>query len=412
LCSQAGYDEYELNRPEPPEDTEELEKVYATQAAYLAKHRHNSRVRLGSGERSQRIRVRVVYSGMFIFYVSLTHSASGRLSDVFAELASAIIAKGEEVSQGGALEGMSDGLSTPAKREALRDKIHKGIEPTRTGTSSATSCAVIAVDKVTPAAKSYPMVTVTELLGEMHGRACVYCSSHLDHNSETKMIAHQGKMRWLRRVHPLLRCAHLAFSRHRPMALSPDDIWLTIIQGVTQHLHVDSVAAEHVGFSKSLVEGQSRVVDVGAAKDRSWTRVTRQLTASARDELGAKLRQLFGVEFNTSTVETRAAMMNAGYGDELSRETDLRPIKEACGIPSITLLGSVDDWRTLAKRIIAIDELELGLAWWTKHLHVICAQFHEAAQAGEATPHFWQRMYKVRAKGNARCTLDPCLCDT
>jgi hypothetical protein len=32
--------------------------------------------------------------------------------------------------------------------------------------------------------------------------------------------------------HPLIAAAHLAFSQHRPLLLSPDVIWVTIVQGL------------------------------------------------------------------------------------------------------------------------------------------------------------------------------------
>src|SRR5688572_27047205 len=36
--------------------------------------------------------------------------------------------------------------------------------------------------------------------------------------------------------HPLIASAALAFKKHYPLVLSPDVIWLTILQGVAQHI--------------------------------------------------------------------------------------------------------------------------------------------------------------------------------
>src|SRR5262245_54738882 len=36
--------------------------------------------------------------------------------------------------------------------------------------------------------------------------------------------------------HPLIAAAVLAFKQHYPLVLSPDMIWLTILQGVAQHV--------------------------------------------------------------------------------------------------------------------------------------------------------------------------------
>jgi hypothetical protein len=39
-----------------------------------------------------------------------------------------------------------------------------------------------------------------------------------------------------REIHPLALAVHTAFSEHRPLVLTPDIIWLTIAQGVAQHI--------------------------------------------------------------------------------------------------------------------------------------------------------------------------------
>lgn len=77
-------------------------------------------------------------------------------------------------------------------------------------------------------------------------------------------------------------------------------------------------------------------------------------------------------------------------------------MRERCGIPQLTLLGKAEDWAAVAQRIHAIDELGIGLTWWTSHLHVIISQFSAAASGEEVSPHFWQRMYKTRRLGDAR----------
>src|SRR5437588_13098280 len=36
--------------------------------------------------------------------------------------------------------------------------------------------------------------------------------------------------------HPLLAAAHFAFSQHRPLVLSPDMIWVAVVQGLARHV--------------------------------------------------------------------------------------------------------------------------------------------------------------------------------
>src|SRR5262245_16698262 len=43
--------------------------------------------------------------------------------------------------------------------------------------------------------------------------------------------------------HPLIAAAFVAFKRHYPLVLSPDMLWITILQGVSQHIQNN---AEHL----------------------------------------------------------------------------------------------------------------------------------------------------------------------
>ena len=42
--------------------------------------------------------------------------------------------------------------------------------------------------------------------------------------------------------HPLLAAVGMAFAQHRPLVLSPDAVWLTIAQGVAQHVRLHAEA--------------------------------------------------------------------------------------------------------------------------------------------------------------------------
>jgi hypothetical protein len=41
---------------------------------------------------------------------------------------------------------------------------------------------------------------------------------------------------------PLLGAIHVAFAQHRPLVLSPDAVWLTILGGVAQHVKLNAEA--------------------------------------------------------------------------------------------------------------------------------------------------------------------------
>ena len=65
-----------------------------------------------------------------------------------------------------------------------------------------------------------------------------------------------------------------------------------------------------------------------------------------------------------------------------------------CGIPSIRLMGTVDDWSSIVERVKVLSEWDLQ--WWTDALLPICEQFVRAAQ-GEIDGAFWRSIYKPAA---------------
>ena len=61
-----------------------------------------------------------------------------------------------------------------------------------------------------------------------------------------------------------------------------------------------------------------------------------------------------------------------------------------CGIPSITLTGTVEDWRKIRARVDAIAGF--GLGTWCRSLAPIADQFVRAAE-GDVDTAFWRRIY-------------------
>jgi len=62
-----------------------------------------------------------------------------------------------------------------------------------------------------------------------------------------------------------------------------------------------------------------------------------------------------------------------------------------CGIPRITIEGTLDDWLRIRARIEVIETY--GLGWWVSRLRPILDEFVLAAE-GRPTQEFWKAMYK------------------
>ena len=194
--------------------------------------------------------------------------------------------------------------------------------------------------------------------------------------------------------HPLIAAAAIAFKQHYPLVLSPDMFWLTILQGVAQHIanHPESLRSRLV-FHETRIE---LVVDTNLlglpTNDAEMLAATRAFADAIHKHSPADKHFLFGTEFTTTTdVERIAAaivMMDAfqPYFDYV--------FTCICGIPSVTLEGTTEDWSLLATKVRQLHDSDLDLAWWTKHLLPLCDQFVRASR-GDMDRHHWQNLFKL-----------------
>ncbi len=227
------------------------------------------------------------------------------------------------------------------------------------------------VDDVTPAAEPLPTVPLAELWPD---------ALAVGGDPALPVLAPDG-------VHPLLSAVGRAFAEHRPLVLTPDAVWLAIAQGVARHirLHAEELRpllVNHTGRKRLTVS-----VDTAMPVDaESW----RDLSEQYQKLLAAEIAdaELFDCDFSTSTGTDRVAgriVLLDAYAPYFAIW-----LVCVCGIPSITLTGTVDDWRRIRARIDAIAGF--GLEVWCRSLAPIADQFVRAA-SGDVDVAFWRRIY-------------------
>jgi hypothetical protein len=229
------------------------------------------------------------------------------------------------------------------------------------------------VDEVQAATTRLP----TRRLGELWGDTLVFGG-----DPATPVIDHGD-------THPLLAAVGIAFAQHRPLILSPDVVWLTIAQGVAQHVRLNAEAlrsrlVRHTGRKPLVVEWDGDMPTDSA----EWAAVIAAFRSRLTDEIGGGRAALFECDFSTSTDVERVAsqiVLLDAYSPYFSLWLTC-----ICGIPSITLTGTVADWRRIRERIDVIAELDLAV--WCRSLAPIADQFVRAA-AGDVDVAFWRRIY-------------------
>jgi hypothetical protein len=191
-------------------------------------------------------------------------------------------------------------------------------------------------------------------------------------------------------AHPLIEAVHTAFAEHYPLVLSPDDVWLCLAQGFALHVEANAEAlrSRFVHHEGQLTLTVRRDEFVMGSPDNDWQGCFAEWSDAIAAHIGKK-RDLVVAAFSTTGPIERAAseivLMSAmkSYFHFL--------LVSLCGIPAITLLGSVADWQAIRHRAEVFAEFDL--ADWVRALLPVLDQFVKAA-SGAPDRAFWQSMYK------------------
>lgn len=193
-------------------------------------------------------------------------------------------------------------------------------------------------------------------------------------------------------LHGFVRAAHLAFDQHHPLVLSPDDVWLCLAQGVAAHVNVHAEAlrhrfVQHEGKVKLTVH---RDDFVKGSPENDWPGMFAELSDKVAEHVGKK-RDLFVADFSTTGAVERAASEIVLF-DAMQQYFDYS-LMTLCGIPEITLLGSVEDWISIRTRAAVFAEFEAGA--WASVLLPVLDKIVQTAR-GKIDVTFWESFYKHR----------------
>lgn len=181
----------------------------------------------------------------------------------------------------------------------------------------------------------------------------------------------------------LLRAVHVAYAKHHPLVFSPDSIWLTISSGFVHHLYLH---ADTVG--RSIVDSAMTDLRVPDDVKGGWAAWIQSLARQIGEQVGP-IGDVLIADFSTTTPTARLAsqvMLLHAFERRFWYH-----IPSICGIPSIRLTGSVDDWAILHDKVECLEGY--GLEWWLPAVRIITSQFVRAA-SGDVDSAYWQGIYK------------------
>lgn len=182
-----------------------------------------------------------------------------------------------------------------------------------------------------------------------------------------------------------------AYAQHKSVTLSPDMIWLLISQGFARYVNAYAEAlrpqlVDHEGKINLVVESDKDVLSEKADWPKMIGDFTSQIERYTQGDIANTITANFSTTGLTERVASQITLMDA-----MKSYFEYVVVYMGCGIPSITLLGTPDDWREVMEKTQKLGAY--GLEEWTKSLEPILTAFVNTAE-GRPDQQFWKSMVK------------------
>ena len=209
------------------------------------------------------------------------------------------------------------------------------------------------------------------------------------HSGERESLIPIGKEEG--RANLFLQTLDECFISHIPLNITPDLLWLLVVQGVAQHIKFNAEESE----SKLLIDNYSKIIKVREDQllhDHSkWKAIPAKIINELKKALvDTSMLNYLTPKFST-TRERDTIAYEIGVMDIFSPYFEYW-VTSLCGIPEIYLDGTLEDWERFEKNLGLLNQYELE--WWLQHLISIVKKIKETIK-GNIDQQFWKSIYKI-----------------
>lgn len=182
-----------------------------------------------------------------------------------------------------------------------------------------------------------------------------------------------------------------AYAEHRPLVLSPDMVWLLISQGFARYVnaHSDELRNQIVSHTEKMdlvVETEKDLLH----EDADWKKLIAGFAAQINEYTKGDVAKTITADFTTTGV-TERIVSQVTLMETVKTYFDYVVHYMGCGIPSITLMGTPQDWQKVLEKTEQLGKY--GMGDWFKSLKPILTEFIKASE-GKPNQAFWQNMVK------------------
>jgi hypothetical protein len=192
-------------------------------------------------------------------------------------------------------------------------------------------------------------------------------------------------------VNGFFQTINLAYSYHLPLVLSPDNVWLAISQAFAIHVNqhaeeLRSLFVSHQGKKTILIEENSFIK---GSPYNNWPGTFSSFSKEITNHIGEETAKLITSDFST-TGPVEKTISEIVLMDTVQHYFDY-VVRTLCGIPKITLLGTLSDWESIKQRAIQLEKFQCQE--WIDALCPVLDQFIQAFK-GNVSVDFWKSIYK------------------
>ena len=190
---------------------------------------------------------------------------------------------------------------------------------------------------------------------------------------------------------PFFSMVCLAYAHHRPIILTPDAMWILICHGFSQYVNHEpdkfrDYLVSHQGKETLLIR-----TSPGTTSEQKVEKFASLIGKETKGDLAEVMTCNFSTTGMVERMVSQIVMMDA-----VKPYFDYIEILIGCGIPSVTLEGTPDDWKLLREKTRRLGEF--GVSEWTDRLDPILEQFVAASQGNPDADFWWNMAIKGRPR--------------
>ncbi|CAL8070651.1 unnamed protein product [Orchesella dallaii] len=185
------------------------------------------------------------------------------------------------------------------------------------------------------------------------------------------------------------------YNSHHNLIVRPDDIWATIMIQFSFYInkHAEEFRGKFVDFEGKR---ELQVTFPGSLRNAPYDLGVKLLTKEIdRNLIDPEVKKWILPSFSTTT-DNDLVSIGVVFMATMKKYFDYK-MRLSCGIPNVTLEGTVEDWENIHNRLEKLKEY--NLAKWYDMLEPVLKQFVEAKR-GTADLDFWQRICHSKGGGS------------